>query len=121
MGCDLEEFKGYLKKTGRYSKEGELDWLETYLRKALLNLIVWRKDGDIVGQAIWHESNTDEHRKGDPRDEDDRAALRRLLGGKGDFVELHEVWLLEEFRGKGYGERFFDFSKSTCRIEVMTE
>jgi GNAT superfamily N-acetyltransferase len=109
VGCDLEEFKRYLRKTGRYGKEGELEWLETFLRKGLLNLIVWRLDGEVVGNAIWHESNTDEHRKGDPRDEDDKAALRKLLGGKGHFVELHEVWLLEEHRGKDYGERFFEF------------
>ena len=115
VGCDLEEFKRYLKKTGRYSKEGELDWLEAYLRKGLLNLIVWRKDGEVVGHAIWHESNADEHRKGDPRDEEDREALRRLLGGKSDFVELHEVWLLEEYRGKGYGERFFEFFEEYMR------
>jgi GNAT superfamily N-acetyltransferase len=114
-GCDFEEFKRYLERAGRYEKEGELDWLETFLRKGLLNLIVWRLDGEVVGNAIWHESNTDEHRKGDPRDEEDREALRRLLGGKRDFVELHEVWLLDEYRGKGYGERFFEFFEEYMR------
>lgn len=114
-GCDVEEFKRYLERAGRYEKEGELDWLETFLRKGLLNLIVWRLDGEVVGNAIWHESNTDEHRKGDPRDEEDREALQRLLGGKRDFVELHEVWLLDEYRGKGYGERFFEFFEEYMR------
>jgi len=114
-GCDFEEFKRYLERAGRYEKEGELDGLETFLRKRLLNLIVWRLDGEVVGNAIWHESNTDEHRKGDPRDEEDREALRRLLGGKRDFVELHEVWLLDEYRGEGYGERFFEFFEEYMR------
>ena len=114
-GCDFEEFRRYLERAGRYEKEGELDGLETFLRKRLLNLIVWRLDGEVVGNAIWHETNTDEHRKGDPRDEEDREALRRLLGGKLDFVELHEVWLLDEYRGEGYGERFFEFFEEYMR------
>jgi len=109
VGCDFDEFKRYLERAGRYEKEGELDWLETFLRKGLLNLIVWRRNSEIVGHAIWHESNTEEHRTGDPRDEEDRETLRRLLGGRRDFVELHEVWLLDEYRGKGYGEGFFEF------------
>ena len=88
---EFKEFKRYLKRTGRYKEQGEFAWLETFLRKGLLNLIVLRKDGEIIGNAIWHESNTDEHRKGDPRDKENREALRRLLGGKKDFVELHEV------------------------------
>lgn len=33
----------------------------------------------------------------------------RLIGKKRDFVELHEVWLIKELRGKGYGKRFFEF------------
>jgi len=35
------------------------------------------------------------------------------------FVELHGVWLLDEYRGKGYGERFLSFLKSTCELRVM--
>jgi len=116
VGCEFEEFRRYLERAGRYREEGELDWLETFLREGLLNLIVWRKDGEIIGDAIWHESNTEEHRKGDPRDEEDREALRRLLGGrKRDFIELHEVWLLEEHRGKGYGTKFFEFFEEYMR------
>lgn len=115
VGCGFDEFRRYLERTGRYKGEGELDRLEAYLKNGLLNLIVWRLDGEVVGNALWHESNTDEHRKGDPRDEEDREALRRLLGGKRDFVELHEVWLLDEYRGKGYGERFFEFFEEYMR------
>jgi len=115
IDCEFNEFKRYLERTGRYKEQGELAWLETSLRKGLLNLIVWRKDGEIIGNAIWHESNTDEHRKGDPRDKEEKEALRALLGGKKDFVELHEVWLMEEHRGKGYGKRFFEFFEEFMR------
>jgi len=115
IDCEFEEFKRYLERTGRYKEERELAWLETFLRKGLLNLIVWREDDEIIGNAIWHESNTEEHRKGDPRDREDREALERLLGGKNDFVELHEVWLMEEHRGKGYGNRFFEFFEEYMR------
>ncbi|MHA2142978.1 MAG: GNAT family N-acetyltransferase, partial [Candidatus Thorarchaeota archaeon] len=44
------------------------------------------------------------------RDEDDRETLRKLFGGKREnLVELHEVWLRTEHRGKGHGHRFFSF------------
>ena len=109
VGCKFDEFKRYLQRIGLYKEEGELDKLEIFLNNKLFNLIVWRLDGEIVGHAIWHETNTEEHRKGDPRDKEDREILERLLGGKKDFVELHEVWLREEHRGKGYGKRFFEF------------
>jgi ribosomal protein S18 acetylase RimI-like enzyme len=35
--------------------------------------------------------------------------LEKLLGGKKGFVELHEWWLIEKCRGKGYGNEFLDF------------
>jgi len=36
--------------------------------------------------------------------------------GKGkDFVELHELWLTEEHRGKGYGKQFFAFFEEYLR------
>ena len=37
------------------------------------------------------------------------AVLEKLLGGKKGFVELHEIWLIKEYRVKGYGEMFHDF------------
>jgi GNAT superfamily N-acetyltransferase len=77
---------------------------------------VWRENNEIIGNAIWHETSTDEHRKGVPRDREDREILRKLLGGKkNNLVELHEVWLKEEYRGKGYGTRFFDFFEEFIR------
>ena len=115
VGCDLEEFKGYLKKIGLYKKEGELSRLEIMLKNKLLNLIVWRENDEIIGHAMWHESNTEEHRKGDARDKEDREILERLLGGKKSFVELHEVWLTKEHRGKGYGKQFFGFFEQFMR------
>jgi hypothetical protein len=52
-----------------------------------------------VGHAVWHESNTEEHRKGISGDKEDGEALK-LLGKKKDFVELHEWWLIEKCKGK---------------------
>jgi GNAT superfamily N-acetyltransferase len=70
---------------------------------------VWRQNNEIIGDAIWHETSTDEHREGDPRDREDREILRKLCGGKKDnIVELHEIWLIKKYRGKGYGKRFFE-------------
>ena len=104
--CDLREFKGYYKRSG-YGED--LEHLINVVIKDPSQLIVWKKDGEIVGHAVWHESNTEEHRQGDPRDKEDREALEKLLGSKKDFVELHEIWLMEKYRGKGYGKRFFAF------------
>jgi len=113
--CDLEEFKRYIKSIGLYKEEGELDKLKMMLKNGLLNLIVWREKGEIVGHAMWHESNTEEHRKGDARDKEDKEILEKLLGGKRSFVELHEVWLMKEHRGKGYGKMFFEFFEQFMR------
>jgi GNAT superfamily N-acetyltransferase len=115
VGCDFDEFKRYLRRIGLYKKEGELEKLETLLMNKLLNLIVWRENDEIIGHTIWHETNTEEHRKGDPRDKEDREILEKLLGGKKDFVELHEVWLTKEQRGKGYGKKFFEFFEQFMR------
>lgn len=110
VDCDLdEEFKGYLRKIVFYEEEDNLRKLEEFVKAKLFNLIKWRVNDEIIGHAIWHESNTTEHRKGDPRDKEDREILKKLLGGKKDFIELHEVWLLNEHRGRGYGKKFFEF------------
>lgn len=105
VGCDLEEFGDYYSRTR--GKLGATE--EYYVREDPSHLIVWRENSEIIGHAIWHESNTEEHRKGMPRDETDRRLLESLLGGKKDFVELHELWLKVGHRGKGYGKRFFEF------------
>ena len=106
VGCDFEEFKRYSKRDG---VRADLEVLKILLPKDSSCLIVWKENNEIIGHAIWHETNTEEHRKGDPRDKEDREILKKLLGGKKDFVELHEVWLIEKHRGKGYGKRFFEF------------
>ena len=82
---------------------------ESHIARDPAHLIVWKESSEILGHAIWHESNTEEHVKGDPRDEDDRKILRTLVAPGKEFVELHEVWLKTEYRGKGYGARFFEF------------
>ena len=117
VGCDLEEFKRYYKqlakdkewqKTFGFTQELGALW-EKLLAKNPSQLIVWKENNKIVGHTIWHETNTEEHRKGDPRDKEDREILEKLLGGKKDFIELHEIWLKKEYRGKGYGKMFFEF------------
>lgn len=112
-GCDFEEFSKYLKKIGQCT--GELSKSRALISGKLFNLIVFREKNEIIGHAIWHETNTEEHRKGDPRDKEDKEILRAFFGGKRDFVELHELWLIKEHRGKGYGKRFFDFFEDYIR------
>jgi GNAT superfamily N-acetyltransferase len=47
---------------------------------------------------------------GDSCSEEDKQVLHQLFeGNKENLVELHEVWLKTEHRGKGYGNRFFEF------------
>ncbi len=128
VGCGLEEYKRYYKTLDdlqNYFRTlgltdvtfGELGSVEEEIIKSdPSHLIVWRKNNQIVGHAVWHEASTDEHREGDPRDEEDKEVLRNLLGGKKDnIVELHELWLKEDYRGKGYGKRFFEFFEGFIR------
>jgi len=115
VGCDFQEFAKYLARIGQYVASGELEKLKAYLDSGLLNLIVFRENDKIIGHAIWHETNTEEHRKGDPRDKEDKEILHRFLGQKKDFVELHELWLTKEHRGRGYGKQFFDFFEKYIR------
>jgi GNAT superfamily N-acetyltransferase len=114
-GCDFQEFSRYLARIGQYVAEGELERLKRSLESGRFNLIVFRENSDIIGHVIWHETNTEEHRKGDPRDKEDREILQGFMGKEKDFVELHELWLTEEHRGKGYGKRFFDFFEDYMR------
>jgi GNAT superfamily N-acetyltransferase len=122
VGCDLEEYKRYYKTLDDLHnyfrtlgltdvKFGELGSTEEEIIKGdLSHLIVWRENNNIIGHAVWHETSTDEHRDGDPRDREDREILRKLCCGKKDnIVELHEIWLRKKHRGKGYGEEFFEF------------
>lgn len=123
VGCDLEEFKRYYKRLAEdkewqgifgFTEEPDTSW-EKVLVENPTQLIVMRENNEIIGHLIWHESNTDEHRKGDSRDEEDKQILRRLLGGKKDFIELHEIWLRQKHRGKGYGNQLFEFFEDFMR------
>ncbi|MDH5374884.1 MAG: GNAT family N-acetyltransferase [Candidatus Bathyarchaeota archaeon] len=118
VGCDSEEFKEYYKRNGFAGEQGtgELGITEEKIvTQDPSHLIVWRENNEIIGDAIWHETNTEEHRKGVPRDKEDKEILEKLLGGKKDFVELHEVWLMKEYRGRGYGKKFFVFFEEFMR------
>jgi GNAT superfamily N-acetyltransferase len=106
VGCDLEELREYWNRSGY---DENLGYVLNVVIKDPSQLIVWRENDEIVGHAVWHESNTEEHRKGDPRDREERESLERLLGSKKDFVELHAIWLIKKYRGKGYGEMFHTF------------
>lgn len=122
VGYDLEEYKRYYKTLNDLHdyfktlgladvKFGELGAVEEkIIKRDLSHLIVWREDNEIIGHAIWHETTTDEHKEGDPRDREDREILRKFLRGKKDnIIELHEIWLRTKYRGKGYGKMFFEF------------
>jgi GNAT superfamily N-acetyltransferase len=124
VGCSLWEFQEYYKRlasdnewrgTSGFSEELGTRWERVLAAKPEL-LLVWRENGEIIGHAIWHETSTDEHREGDERDKEDKETLRELCGGKKeDIVELHEVWLRQKYRKKGYGKRFFDFFERFIR------
>jgi GNAT superfamily N-acetyltransferase len=125
VGCNLEEFKryyrtldglhNYFKTLGitdaRFGELGPTE--EGIVKRNPSYLIVWRENDETIGHAIWHEASTDEF--GDPRDKEVREVLERLLGGKREFVELHEVWLKEKHRGKGYGKKFFELFEDFIR------
>jgi GNAT superfamily N-acetyltransferase len=119
IGCELDEFKEYYRRNGFPGEQdtGELGITEEkIIAQDPTHLIVWRDNNEIIGNTIWHETNTDEHRTGDPRDREDREILRKLCGGRKDnIVELHEIWLVNKFRGKGYGKSFFDFFEEFIR------
>ncbi|UCB60229.1 MAG: GNAT family N-acetyltransferase [Candidatus Bathyarchaeota archaeon] len=124
IGCDLEEFKRYYKQlaldgewkgTFGFTEELDTNWEKILVDNPEL-LLAWKENDEIIGHAIWHETGTEAHREGDPRDNEDRNLLRKLCGGKMDnIVELHELWLRKKYRGKGYGTRFFEFFEDFIR------
>jgi len=106
VSCDLPTFEEYYKTCGR----GELgDIEEKILMDDPSHCILWMEGDEILGHVLWHECSTSEHRKGDPRDKKDREILESLFGKKKHLIELHELWLQEQFRGKGYGREFFEY------------
>jgi GNAT superfamily N-acetyltransferase len=106
VGCNLRKFKEYYKTCGR-GEMGETE--ETIIKENSSHCIVCIEDQEILGHIIWHECTTVDHRKGDPRDKADREVLESLFGKNKQLVELHEVWLKEEYRGKGIGWEIFEF------------
>jgi len=46
---------------------------------------------------------------------EDKEILQGFMGKEKDFIELHELWLTEQHRGKGYGKQFFDFFEDYIR------
>ena len=110
-GCDAERFKDYYRGV-----LGELGATESsIIDDDPQRLIVWLVADDIVGHAIWHPSNTMTHPSGEPREPEDRRILKHDLGVSDDFVELHEVWLREDSRGRGYGSEFFEYFESMVK------
>jgi GNAT superfamily N-acetyltransferase len=125
VGCDLEEFRKYYRKLGGLHdyfrslgiadvKFGELGPTEEHhISRDPSHLIVWREGETIIGHAIWHEESIDSFST--VGDKEIRGALDRLLGERRDFVELHEIWLEEKHRGKGYGNSFFEFFENLMK------
>lgn len=111
VGCDFNQFKQYYEAI--FEKLGETE--QHLVIENPTHLIIWREDDQIIGHAIWHESSTEEHRPGDPRDQDDQEILEELLGKKSKLIELHEVWLTKKYRGRGYGKAFFAFFEEFTR------
>jgi GNAT superfamily N-acetyltransferase len=104
-GGDIEELRAHLKSLGLSLSPTE----ERLITEKPERLILWRDDGVLVGHAIWHTSNTKVHPDGTPREPDDKHILEDELGVKGDFIELHEIWLSDTYRGRGYGSKFFEY------------
>ncbi len=113
IGYDLIEFEKYYKTIWDAIPGREQPYLSTVERKLLVEnpsrLIGWRKGHNLIGHAIWHETFTERHREGVPREEDDKKILEELISRGKRCVELHEIWLKVEFRGYGYGKLFFPF------------
>lgn len=113
IGCDIEEFKEYRINAIGNTGDAEEDWI----KKDPSHIIVLRENSKIIGHAIWHKSNSREHRPGVPREEKDTRIIEHLLGENKniEFIELHELWLIENQRGKGYGTRIVDFFEEFVR------
>jgi GNAT superfamily N-acetyltransferase len=122
IGYDLETFRKYYstlhdlhqfyKLIGTHeSSSMELGEDElNHIKRDPRHLIIWKKKNDIIGHTVWHETTTSEMVPGDSRNGEDKMILHKLFDGEQDnLVELHEVWLRTEHRGKGFGHQFFEF------------
>ncbi|MFX0010089.1 MAG: GNAT family N-acetyltransferase [Candidatus Hermodarchaeota archaeon] len=104
-GFSMNEFREEIISEFGYSEETE----EEIVNDNLSHLIAMIEDKQVIGWAIWHESNTREHQKGNPRGEEDIKILEQLTNGYCEVIELHELWLKKAYRGSGYGKQFFKF------------
>lgn len=116
IGCNFGEFKQYYEAL--WGKLGETE--EYWIKQNPSHLIVLKEKNEIIGDAIWHESTTREHKPGDSREIEDQRILLELLGSHCAFVELHEVWIRKEYRGKGYGKKLFSFFEEFMRNNKYT-
>jgi len=79
VGCDIMEFKAYYKKA-----RGELGAIEeNIILRDPDHLIVWREGSEIIGHAIWHETNTEEHRGGPRGRRRTERCWRNCSAGRG--------------------------------------
>ncbi|UCE11063.1 MAG: GNAT family N-acetyltransferase [Candidatus Thorarchaeota archaeon] len=88
---------------------------EKHIRSDPNHLITWRLSGRIIGHAIWHESSATEHTPGDKRTEQAISIHEQLMDRDTEFIELHELWLGVDYRGRGYGSAFIDFFEDFMR------
>lgn len=110
-GGSIAELRTHLESLGLTLGETE----ERLIRETPERLILWRENGELVGHTIWHRSNTQQHPDGTPRETEDKRILEEELGVRGEFIELHEIWLADTHRGRGYGTRFFEYFEKMVR------
>lgn len=113
VSYDLGEFENYYKTVWDSIPNREQPKLDDFERDLIIenpsHLIVWKEGNKLIGHTVWHETYTDKYREDDYRDDDDRKILEELIGKNKECVELHEIWLKMEYRGRGYGKQFFPF------------
>jgi len=113
VGYDLLEFENYYKTIWDSIPNREKPSLDNFERDIIIDnpshLIVWKEGSEIIGHTIWHETYTDRHNEESPREDDDRKILEELIGKSKECVELHELWLKLEYRGRGNSKQFFPF------------
>jgi GNAT superfamily N-acetyltransferase len=110
-GGDIEELRSYLNRIGLTLGSTE----EKLIQEKKERLIIWKDEDEIIGHSIWHISNSKKHPDGEPREENDRNLLEKKLKVIGDFIELHEIWLSNDHRGRGYGTRFFEYFENMIK------
>lgn len=112
-GYSMNEFREEFISEFEYFDETE----EEIVKSDPSHLIAMIEGDQVFGWAIWHESSTREHRKGFPRDDEDREILESLTNETCEIIELHELWLKKAHRGIGYGRQFFDFFENFVKTK----